>query len=74
MQRESIELHGVKISLTLDGGIEASISGLTTAKSESVESLLLYFLLREIQALNGLLRKDRPMAQTSLGSEGIFPP
>jgi hypothetical protein len=73
MKRESIELHGVKISLTPEGGIEASIGGLTTAKSESVESLLLYFLLREIQALNGQFRGDRPMAG-SLGSEGIFPP
>jgi hypothetical protein len=74
MKRESIELHGVKLSLTPEGGIEASIGGLTTAKSDSVESLLLYFLLREIQALNGLFREDRPMAQSSLGSEGIFPP
>ena len=73
MKRESIELHGVKISLTGEGGIEASIGGLTTAKSESVESLLLFFLLREMQALNGLLRKDRPVAQVPLGSEDIFP-
>lgn len=73
MKRESIELHGVKLSLTPEGGIEASIGGLTTAKSDSVESLLLYFLLREIQALNGNFRDDRPM-QSSLGSEGIFPP
>jgi hypothetical protein len=74
MKRESIELHGVKISLTGEGGIEASIGGLTTAKSESVESLLMYFLLREMQALNGRLRADRPLGQGSLGSEGIFPP
>jgi len=72
MKRESIELHGVKISLTGDGGVEASIGGLTTAKSDSVDSLLLYFVLREIQALNGNLRGDRPKG--SFGSEGIFPP
>ncbi len=74
MKGESIELHGVRISLTPQGAIETSIGGLATAKSDSVESLLLYFLLREIQALNGLFREDRPMAVQSLGSEGIFPP
>ncbi len=73
MKRETIELHGVQISLTPEGGIEASIGGLATAKSDSVESLLLYFLLREIQALNGMFREDRPVVQ-SFGSEGIFPP
>jgi hypothetical protein len=74
MKRESIELHGVKISLTPEGEIEASIGGLTTAKSETVESLLLFFLLREMQALNGVLRKDRSLTQGSFGAEGIFPP
>jgi hypothetical protein len=74
MMRESIELHGVKISLTPDGGIEASIGGLVTSKSDSVESLLLYFLLREIQSLNSRVRGDRKMGGGSLGSEGIFPP
>ncbi|HEX6897704.1 MAG TPA: hypothetical protein VF146_20630 [Bryobacteraceae bacterium] len=73
MKRESIELHGVKISLTGEGAIEASISGLTTAKSDSVESLLLYFVLREMQALNSQFRGNRPMPQSSLGSEDIFP-
>jgi hypothetical protein len=75
MKREAIELHGVQISLMADGAIEASIGGLTTAKSDSMDSLLLFFLLREIQALNSLLRsKDRSMGGLSLGSEGIFPP
>jgi len=73
MKRESIELHGVKLSLTAEGGIEASIGGLATAKSDSVESLLLYFVLREMQALNGVLR-DGPAGHGSLGSGGIFPP
>jgi hypothetical protein len=74
MKRESIELHGVRISLTPEGSIEASIGGLATAKSDSVESLLLYFLLREIQALNGLFREDRQVTVQTFGSEGIFPP
>jgi hypothetical protein len=74
MKRESIELHGVRLSLAPDGAIEASIGGAAAAKSNSVESLLLYFLLREMQALNGLIREDRRMGHGPIRSEGIFPP
>ncbi len=72
MKGDTIQIHGVTLSLTPEGSVEATIGGVTNTKSSSMESVLLYFLLREIQALNGALRETQPKVRGS--TAGIFAP
>jgi len=71
VKRDIIQIHGVTITLQPDGSIEASGDN-ATVKSSSVESILMFFMLRELQALNGALRDGRPPTRIS-SSAGIFP-
>lgn len=73
MKRETILIHGVTFALSPEGGVEVSMGGAPVRKSESVELMLMFFLLREMQALNGALREEQPKIRGA-SSQGIFPP
>jgi hypothetical protein len=67
-----VELHGVTFVLDRSGEVEASTESNAKIESEHLSNILLFFLLREIQALNGALR-DAASPNTTSFTNGIFP-
>ena len=67
-----VELHGVTFVLDRSGELEASTESNAKIESEHLSNILLFFLLREIQALNGALR-DAASPNTTSFTNGIFP-
>jgi len=67
-----VELHGVTFVLDRSGELEASTESNAKIESEHLSNILLFFLLREIQALNGTLRDAASPSTTGFPS-GIFP-
>lgn len=68
-----VELHGVTFVLDSNGKLEACTEDSTKIVSEHVPNILLFFLLREIQALNGTLR-DAASPDLGGSTNRIFPP
>jgi hypothetical protein len=67
-----VELHGVTFVLDAGGELEASTASNTKIASEHLSTILLFFLLREIQALNGALR-DAASPDPAGFTNRIFP-
>jgi hypothetical protein len=67
-----VELHGVTFVLDASGKIEASTASNAHVAPECISPILLFFLLREIQALNGALREAAPPSGGGFGNS-IFP-
>ena len=67
-----VELHGVTFVLDRSGELEASTESNTKIAPEHLSNILLFFLLREIQALNGTLRDAASLSTTSF-TDRIFP-
>jgi hypothetical protein len=67
-----VELHGVTFVLDSSGNIEASTESNAHIAPECLSPILLFFLLREIQALNGALREAASPAGGGLVNS-VFP-
>jgi hypothetical protein len=67
-----VELHGVTFVLDAGGKLEASTATNAQIPPQQLSPVLLFFLLREIQALNGTLR-DAVAPATTIFPDRIFP-
>ena len=67
-----VELHGVTFALDASGKLDASTETNAHIAPQYLSPILLFFLLREIQALNGTLRDAVSPTPASLPNR-IFP-